>query len=173
MGSAGRMQYQPPAIHPAPARVAARRSAFGCVLLVLSTAWLGADHRGRVAESTPSYAWVIFGPDTVRAEIARTAEERERGLMFRESVPDGTGMLFVFPQAEIQGIWMKDTYVPLDVAFLNAQFRILSIEQLEPLDLTPRWSQGPVLFALEVRQGWFADHHVSVGDRAEIVFGVR
>ncbi len=93
--------------------------------------------------------------------------------MFRESVPDGTGMLFVFPRAEIQGVWMKDTYVPLDVAFLDAQSRILSIEQLEPLDLTPKWSQGPVMFALEVRQGWFADHRISVGDRAEIVFGVR
>lgn len=150
-----------------------RRTAFGFVLLLFSTAWLGPDHAGRVVQPAPSYAWVIFGSDTVRAEIARTDEERERGLMFRESVPDGTGMLFVFPRAEIQGIWMKDTYVPLDVAFLDAQSRILSIEQLEPLDLTPKWSQGPVMFALEVRQGWFADHHIGVGDRAEIVFGVR
>lgn len=150
-----------------------RRSAFGVVLVLFSTAWLGADYGERVAEPATSYAWVIFGSDTVRAEIARTDEERERGLMFRESVPDGTGMLFVFQRAEIQGVWMKDTYVPLDVAFLDAQSRILNIEQLEPLDLTPKWSQGPVMFALEVRQGWFADHRVSVGDRAEIVFGVR
>jgi uncharacterized protein len=129
-----------------------RRSTFGVLLLVFSSAWHGwGDHAGRATEPAPSYAWVIFGADTVRAEIARTDQERQRGLMFRESVPDGTGMLFVFPRAEVQGIWMKDTYVPLDVAFLDAQFRVLNIEHLEPLDLTTKWSQGPVLFALEVR----------------------
>ena len=151
-----------------------RRSAFGVFLVLFSTAWPGwGDHSGRVSQPETSYAWVIFGPDTVRAEIARTDQERQRGLMFRASVPDGTGMLFVFPRAELQGIWMKDTYVPLDVAFLDAQSRILNIEHLEPLDLTTKWSHGPVLFALEVRQGWFSEHGVRVGDRAEIVFGVR
>jgi len=55
----------------------------------------------------PGQAWVIFGVDTVQAEVARTPAERERGLMFRESLAKGRGMLFVFPEAQIRSFWMK------------------------------------------------------------------
>lgn len=116
-------------------------------------------------------ALIIFGSDTVRAEVARSPEQRQRGLMFRNEVPEGTGMLFVFDRAEIQGIWMKDTYVPLDVAFLDPSLTILNIEPLQPLDLTTKRSRGPALLALEVRQGWFGDHGINPGTRARIEFG--
>ena len=68
---------------------------------------------------------------------------------------------------------MKNTYVPLDVAFLDASLRILNIEPLEPEDLTTKSSLEPALLALEVRQGWFSDHGVEPGDAAKIVFGGR
>jgi uncharacterized protein len=116
-------------------------------------------------------ALVIFGADTVRAEVVITPEARARGLMFRESVPDGTGMLFVFDRPDVQGVWMKDTYVPLDVAFIDASNRVVSIEALEPLDETVVWSPEPVLFVLEVRQGWFAERGIAPGQRARIEFG--
>ena len=122
---------------------------------------------------TPATAWVIFGTDTIRAEVARSPEERQRGLMFRDAVPDGTGMLFVFERPSVQDIWMKDTFVPLDVAFLDASFRVVNIESLEPLDLTTKSSAAPVLFALEVPQGWFSEHGVESGRRAVIEFGRR
>ena len=130
-------------------------------------------HGASVAQvpSGPAEALVIFGADTVRAEVASTPEARERGLMFREAIPDGTGMLFVFDRPEVQGIWMKDTYVPLDAAFIDASYRVVSIESLEPLDLTVKWSQEPVLFALEVRQGWFAERGIVPGQRVRIEFG--
>lgn len=117
------------------------------------------------------HAWVIFGSDSVRVEVARTAEQRERGLMLRENVPNGTGMLFVFPEAEVQGVWMKDTYVPLAAAFMDEDFTVLSIERLDPEDLTVKYSEDPVMYVLEVPQGWFTEHGVSPGDRARVVFG--
>ena len=116
-------------------------------------------------------ALVIVGADTVRAEVASTPEARAQGLMFRESIADGTGMLFVFDRPEEQGIWMKDTYVPLDVAFIDASYRVVSIESLEPLDETVTWSSEPVLFALEVRQEWFAERGIESGQRVRIEFG--
>jgi uncharacterized membrane protein (UPF0127 family) len=122
---------------------------------------------------TDGDALVIFDADTIRVEVAATAEERQQGLMFRNAVPDGTGMLFVFPRAGMQSIWMKNTYVPLDVAFLDATYTILNIEPLEPESLATKSSTGYALFALEVRQGWFADHGVEPGDRAAIVFAAR
>lgn len=118
----------------------------------------------------PEHAWVVFGDDSVRVEVARTESERERGLMFRESVQDGTGMLFVFPRAEIQGVWMKDTYVALDAAFLDEDATVSSIEPLEPGDETVKYSERPVMFVLETPRGWLARRGVSVGDSAVIVF---
>ncbi|MGD2070286.1 MAG: DUF192 domain-containing protein, partial [Gemmatimonadota bacterium] len=70
------------------------------------------DGSGSPTSPLPGNAWVIFGADTVVAEVARTAEERSRGLMYRDDVPDGTGMLFVFDRPDVQSFWMENTYVP-------------------------------------------------------------
>lgn len=124
-----------------------------------------------VPRPQPGKAWVIFGADTVAAEVASTPEEREEGLMNRDEVPDGTGMLFVFEQAAPRSFWMKDTYVPLDIAYMNADFRIVSIHQMKPLDTNTYDSGAPAMFALEVRQGWLAEHGIEEGDVAKVVFG--
>lgn len=119
----------------------------------------------------PGMAWVIFGTDTVRAEVAGTPEVREKGLMDRSSVPDGTGMLFVFPRVEERSFWMKDTHVALDIAFFGDSNQVISIRQMEPLDESLTDSGGPTSLALEVRQGWFGDQGIEVGAVADIVFG--
>jgi hypothetical protein len=116
-------------------------------------------------------AWVIFGADTVVAEVARTEAQREVGLMRRESIPDGTGMLFMWERPEQRSFWMKDTYVALDIGFMDANYRVFDIQQMEAMSLDPHESSGPGLFALEVPGGWFAAHGVVEGDVAEIVFG--
>jgi hypothetical protein len=146
------------------------RAVAGGVLVAM--AW-ALPHGASAAQiqSGPTEALVIFGADTVRAEVASTPEARERGLMFRETVPEGTGMLFVFNRPDAQGIWMKDTYVPLDAAFIDASYRVVSIESLEPLDETVEWSPEPVLFVLEVRQGWFAERGIVPGQRVRVEFG--
>ena len=122
---------------------------------------------------TRGEAWVIFGTDTVVAEVARTNAERERGLMNRTEVPDGTGMFFVFEDAQIRTLWMSNTYVALDVAFLNANLTVLDIQQMESETTTFHDSAAPAMFVLEVPKGWLAAHQVRVGARAELVFGPR
>ncbi len=116
-------------------------------------------------------AWVIFGTDTVVAEVAGVPEQREKGLMDRDAVPDGTGVLFVFPRSEERSFWMRNTYVPLDIAFFDDDNRIAGIKQMEALDETPTDSDIATKLVLEVRRGWFADNGIEVGTMAEVVFG--
>jgi hypothetical protein len=114
---------------------------------------------------------VIFGADTVVAEVARTPDEREQGLMYRQEVPDGSGMLFVFEEQAVRSFWMQNTYVALDIAFLDVSLAVIDIQQMEPQTTDSHESAGPAMFALEVPKGWFAAHGVKVGDVAQIVFG--
>jgi uncharacterized membrane protein (UPF0127 family) len=137
------------------------------------TRMLLAEPAPEVAAGPPAgHAWVIFGADTVLAEVAATADERAEGLMYREAVPDGTGMLFVFPDVSVRGFWMANTYVALDVAFLDPSFNVVDIIAMQPLVTETYTSRAPAMYGLEVRQGWFADNGIGVGSRAQVVFGV-
>jgi len=127
------------------------------------------------SESRPpaGHAWVIFGNDTVVAEVAATADERSQGLMYRDEVPDGTGMLFVFTDNQVRSFWMANTYVALDIAYMDPSYVIVDIVPMEPLVTDSYPSAAPAMFGLEVRQGWFQENSIRIGDSAEIVFGVR
>lgn len=116
-------------------------------------------------------AWVIFEGDTVRAEVAATPQARERGLQFREHLPAGSGMLFVFENVEPRAFWMEDTFIPLDIAYMDQNLRIVDIQQMEPESDELYESAAPAMFALEVPQGWFQEHGIEVGDEPEVVFG--
>ena len=116
---------------------------------------------------------MIFGADTVVAEVAATADERAEGLMYRDDVPDGTGMLFVFQDNQPRSFWMANTYVPLDIAYMNPSYQIVDIIAMEPLVTDSYPSSQPSMFALKVRQGWFAEKGIAVGATANIVFGVQ
>lgn len=122
---------------------------------------------------TRGKAWVIFDGDTVVAELAATPEERQRGLMYRTELPAGSGMLFVFEEEQELSFWMKDTYIPLDIAFIDAAGRIVDIQHMRPQTENLHTSAAPAIFALEVPLGWFAAHDVNVGDTAQILFGPR
>lgn len=140
----------------------------------------GAADRTLVAEAAPpspalppaGYAWVIFGADTVVAEVAATSDERSEGLMYREQVPDGTGMLFVFPDNQVRSFWMANTYVALDIAYMDPSFRVVDIVAMEPLVTESYPSAAPAMYGLEVRQGWYEEQGVAVGAQAQIEFGV-
>ena len=119
----------------------------------------------------PGQAWVIFGADTVQAELARSFEEREQGLMYRESLAKGRGMLFIFPDAQVRSFWMKNTFIPLDIAYLDAELRIVDIQAMEAESLDSHPSAMPAMFALEVPLGWFQESGITVGDQARVVFG--
>lgn len=96
------------------------------------------------------------GIHLIRAEVANTFEARAQGLMFRKYLGPNEGMLFVFPQAETHCMWMRNTLIPLSVAFLDAQGRIVSISEMQPQTETSHCATAPAKFALEMSGGWFA-----------------
>ena len=119
----------------------------------------------------PGEAWVIFGADTVGAEVARTPEQRERGLMFREALEEGRGMLFVFPDAQVRSFWMRDTFLPLDIAYMDESLIVVDIQGMEPQSEALHQSARAAMFALEVPLGWFAKKGIEVGAAARVIFG--
>ena len=90
--------------------------------------------------------------------------------MFRDAVPDGTGMLFVFDREATRSFWMQNTFVALDVAWIDRNFVIVDIQQMEPETTDIHDGARPAMYALEVRQGWFAEKGIRVGDRCELIF---
>jgi len=122
----------------------------------------------RKSKPGPELLSVRMKGEVVQAELARTPSERERGLMFRREMAQDRGMLFVFPRPEALSFWMKNTYLPLSIAFLDENGTILNIEKMAPLDeFTRANSHGPARFALEVNQGWFAAKGIGPGDVCE------
>jgi len=104
------------------------------------------------------------GKITIKAEIARTNAQREQGLMYRKIVKDGEGMLFVFEKDEPLSFWMKNTLVPLSIAYISSDGRILEIYDMAPGNLNPVQSSRSVRYALEVPQGWFGRAGIVPGD---------
>lgn len=103
-------------------------------------------------------------------EIAATPSARTCGLSQRESLPQGNGMLFIFPTSRYATFWMKDTRIPLSIAFLDDAGRIVSIQKMIPMNMEKRYrSDQPVRYALEVNQGWFNQYGINVGDRVELI----
>ncbi len=100
----------------------------------------------------------------ITAEVARTELERNRGLMFRKSLPDGKGMLFVFDYDQKVAFWMKNTSLPLSVAYIASDGTITQILDLVPFSEEPRPSTRSVRYALEVPQGWFSKMNIKPGD---------
>ncbi len=109
------------------------------------------------------------GPTPLAVEVAATDRSREIGLMFRRSVPEGHGMLFVFPESSVHTFWMKNTLVPLDMVFVGADLRIAGIvENAEPRTLTGRRVDAPSQYVLEVAGGTAFAHGWRAGDRLEL-----
>jgi uncharacterized membrane protein (UPF0127 family) len=106
---------------------------------------------------------------TIKAETAVTPEERSRGLMERKKLNDGEGMIFIFERNEILSFWMKNTFIPLSIAFIAQDGRIIDIKDMQPLDLSSVVSSRAVRYALEVPQGWFSRAGIRTGD---IVTGI-
>lgn len=105
------------------------------------------------------------GIHNIVAEVARRPEERAIGLMHRPSMPAHQGMLFVFEQADRQCFWMKNTLLPLSIAFLADDGSVVNIEDMAPQSLDAHCSAKPVRYALEMNQGWFAKRGVKPGFR--------
>jgi uncharacterized membrane protein (UPF0127 family) len=118
------------------------------------------------AQSLPQVPLTV-GTAKLQAEVAATPGQREIGLMHRFSLAPDHGMIFVFPAPEPLGFWMRNTYIALSIAYLDANGVILNIEDMAPQDDTTHWSRGPAQYALEMRKGWFGERGVRAGDRVQ------
>ncbi len=101
----------------------------------------------------------------IEAETVSTPEDRSTGLMNRSSMPVNHGMLFVFPEAGIQCFWMKNTLIPLSIAFMDDGGRIVRIAEMKAQSLANHCSGQAVRFALEMNAGWFKKRGLTVGSR--------
>ncbi len=101
----------------------------------------------------------------VEAEVAATPPNRMQGLMNRRGMPPHQGMLFVFPEVAEHCMWMRNTYIPLSVAFLDEEGRILNIEDMQPQTENNHCASRPARYALEMNKGWFAGKGIKAGMR--------
>lgn len=103
------------------------------------------------------------GMHIIQAELAQAPDERSIGLMFRKTMGTNEGMLFAFEQAATQCFWMKNTLLPLDIAFVAADGTVVNIDAMKPQTLESHCSTKPVPFVLEMNVGWFAKRGIKAG----------
>ena len=117
---------------------------------------------------------VFGGAHRLTVEIADTGALRTRGLMWRTELPEGTGMLFIFPSEVVQSFWMRNTLIPLDMLFIDKQGRVVGVVQwAEPRTLASRTVGKPSLYVLEVPGGWASRNAVRAGSVVELEGGLR
>jgi uncharacterized membrane protein (UPF0127 family) len=115
-----------------------------------------------------SAATVDIAGRAVKVQLAATPQAQQRGLMYRKSLPEDEGMLFLYDFPKIRCMWMKNTLVPLTAAFLDSRGRILGFADMDPLTTQSHCSGAPVMYVLEMNRGWFARHGVREGDSLDL-----
>ncbi|RJX30359.1 MAG: DUF192 domain-containing protein [Oxalobacter sp.] len=125
---------------------------------------LGQPSLGQFARELPVVE-LSAGMYLIKAEVASTEEQQRRGLMHRRSMGQNEGMLFVYPVPVGLCMWMKNTNIPLSVAFIDGSGKIVNIEDMQPHTTTNHCGKGSVRFALEMNRGWFRDKNILPGSR--------
>lgn len=140
------------------ARLYMKRNSLLCLLPVLFAVPATGCGNG------PDTVALRIGENVLHVEVARTEQEQARGLMFRNEIPEDRGMLFVYDLDRRLSFWMKDTKVPLSIAFIASDGTIREIQEMKPLSLREVVSRQSVRYALEVNQGYFERHGIKIGD---------
>jgi len=135
--------------------------------LVILLAMSATGCRQPASSGLPTIEMTI-GSKSYTLEVASKPDDQETGLMRRDSMPSNHGMIFVFQQERPLTFWMKNTRIPLDILFLDATGRVVSIHQMKPYDESPTPSGGPCLYAIELNQGQADASGVKAGDRLAI-----
>lgn len=139
------------------------------IIIALLGLWLTLNNSVEARQSVEfEQASVTLNGQTYAVDFAKSAQQRAQGLMFRKSLCSDCGMLFRFSPPKQASMWMKNTYIPLDVAFIDKKGTITDIKPLQPHDLTSVGASTKVMYALEMNQGWFARHDIQVGDHIVI-----
>lgn len=105
------------------------------------------------------------GMHLIKAELAQTPQEQMTGLMWRKNLGSNEGMLFVFPKARQQCFWMKNTLIPLSIAFIADDGSIVNLDNMQPQTETSHCSSSPVRYVLEMEKGWFSKRGIQAGSR--------
>jgi len=150
---------------------ALRSLSFALVAVALSGA--GCSNRYEPYQARDAGRSIALGGKHVVVEVADRMETRQHGLMERQSLPPDHGMLFVYPSPKILGFWMRNTPIPLSIAFIEeldgGKGRIVNVEEMAPYVEYPSYaSHRPVRLALEMTKGWFSDHGVKAGDTFDL-----
>ncbi len=135
-----------------------KRGLLACVAL----AWSWAAWAQESPQSLPTIR-LNAGIHNIQAQVAQTPDQRATGLMFRRTMPNNEGMLFIFEAPSKQCFWMKNTYLPLSIAFLADDGTVVNIEDMKPQALDSHCSLQPVRYVLEMNQGWFAKRGIKAG----------
>jgi len=149
--------------------MAAYKKRMTAVFLIMAAVFiLAAGDDGTARLASLQKVNLIIGDAVLHAWVVSRPAEMQKGLMQIKSLPPDAGMLFVFQDTAIHSFWMKNTLIPLDIAFLAEDGMILEIRKMRPLDETSIVSAKPAAFALEVSSGWFAEKKVFSGMRVKI-----
>ena len=97
-------------------------------------------------------------------EVVSKFQDRQKGLMYKKAIPEDYGMFFIWSTKKVQCMWMKNTYIPLSVAYMDRRGKIINIYDMVPLSKISVCSDRPALYALEVNRGWFKRNNIKVGD---------
>ncbi len=148
------------------------------IVLLVGGVWVISTETAKGTKTTQkSQAIVKIKNSTVNVELANTPQARELGLMFRKSLKPDAGMLFIFPTESTHSFWMKNTEIPLDILWINADKRIFYIQRNAPtcksLDAAQKncpmyIAEEPAKYVLEVNAGWVEKNNVSLGDEVQI-----
>ena len=113
------------------------------------------------------------GMHLIRAEVAADFATRAQGLMYRTAMPSNAGMLFIFDEAATHCMWMKNTLLPLSVAFLDEHGMVINIEEMKPQTEDSHCARRPARYALEMNGGWYAARGIKPGSRIGGIPGVN
>ena len=114
---------------------------------------------------------IILSGKTLTVEIARTQEEQSKGLMYRRSLPENHGMLFIYKEERVLHFWMKNTFIPLSIGYFDKSRRLLEVQDMEAsvsvlqAQVSRSTSSAPAQYALEVNRGWFKENKVQPGQK--------
>ena len=136
-------------------------AALALVLAVAASAWAQGSGQPQDLPATT----LQVGMHNIRAQLAQTPEQRQIGLMYRQSMPTHEGMLFVFEVPTTQCFWMRNTLIPLSVAFLADDGSVVNIADMKPQSDESHCSTKPVRYVLEMNQGWFAKRGLKSGSK--------
>ena len=130
---------------------------------------------GTAAQQPQKFSTVSLtaGINLIKAEVAAAPAEREQGLMFREKMPQNEGMVFVFEGPAEVCMWMKNTLLPLSVAFIDGNGKIVNIEEMKAQTLDSHCAKSLVRYALEMNAGWFKQKNIKSGTLIEGLPAVR